>query len=206
MLDMAKTDLTTLIENAIYRETNKQGVFGCFEVTIGWFGKERVDYMTYDTKDVWRCFEIKVSKSDFHSSANITFVGNFNYYVMPRELYDSVQDEIPNDIGCYVADKVRSGDYYICSCVKKAKRRPLSVDEHILKNSLIRSLSRELTKRVKSQDIEARNKLLRQLKDAIKSKDDYYKRYCNLEKEIVARMGGNHRWRKQFPLSDELEE
>ena len=57
---MAKTEETLLIENSIYRETNRQGVFGCFEVTIGWFGKERVDYMTYDTKGIWRCYEIKV--------------------------------------------------------------------------------------------------------------------------------------------------
>lgn len=57
---MAKTEETLLIENSIYRETNCQGVFGCFEVTIGWFGKERVDYMTYDTKGIWRCYEIKV--------------------------------------------------------------------------------------------------------------------------------------------------
>jgi hypothetical protein len=26
------------------------GVFGCFEVTIGFHGRERVDYMTLDTK------------------------------------------------------------------------------------------------------------------------------------------------------------
>jgi len=57
---MAKTEETLLIENSIYREANRQGVFGCFEVTIGWFGKERVDYMTYDTKGIWRCYEIKV--------------------------------------------------------------------------------------------------------------------------------------------------
>lgn len=47
---MAKTEVTKQLEDAIYKETSKQGTFGCFEVTIGWYGDERVDYMTYNTK------------------------------------------------------------------------------------------------------------------------------------------------------------
>ncbi|MEX5522935.1 hypothetical protein [Bacillus cereus] len=38
---MAKTEVTNEMERQIYAATKKQGVFGCFEVTIGWFGKER---------------------------------------------------------------------------------------------------------------------------------------------------------------------
>ena len=72
--------------------TNKRGVFCCYEVTIGWYGKERVDYLTYDTNGVWRCYEIKVSKSDFYSKSHNTFLGHFNYYVMPEELYEQVKD------------------------------------------------------------------------------------------------------------------
>ena len=96
-----KTEGTIKLEHEIWKTTNKQGVFGCLEVTIGWYGRERVDYMTYDTKGVWRCFEIKVSKSDFHSKAHNTFVGNYNYYVMPKVLYDEVKDEIPNHVGVW---------------------------------------------------------------------------------------------------------
>ncbi|MEJ9149089.1 hypothetical protein P4520_28825, partial [Bacillus thuringiensis] len=96
---MAKTELTTKMERQIYAATNKQGVFGCFEVTIGWFGKERVDYLTLDTKGIWRCYEIKVSVSDFRSKANKTFCGHYNYYVIPEELYEKVKDEIPSHIG-----------------------------------------------------------------------------------------------------------
>lgn len=71
-------------------------------MTVGWYGKERVDYITYDTKGIWRCYEIKVSKSDFHSKAKKTFVGHYNYFVLTRELYDEVKEEIPNHIGAYV--------------------------------------------------------------------------------------------------------
>ncbi|MDF9763840.1 hypothetical protein OKW24_005736, partial [Peribacillus simplex] len=128
---MAKTELTIQLERQIYSATKKQGIFGCFEVTIGWSGNERVDYMTYDTKGIWRCYEIKVSVSDFRSKAKNTFCGHFNYYVMTKELYEKVKDEIPSHIGVYL------GNY----SVKKAKRQELIVDEQELKDSLIRSLS-----------------------------------------------------------------
>ena len=40
---MAKTELTQLLEDKIQSYTSKQGVFGYLEVTIGWYGKQRVD-------------------------------------------------------------------------------------------------------------------------------------------------------------------
>jgi len=138
---MAKTDVTKQLEIEIWRATRKQGVFGCFEVTIGWFGHERVDYLTYDTKGIWRCFEIKATKADFHSKANNTFIGHFNYYVMPYELYEQLKDEIPQHIGVYTEG----------ACRKNAKRQDLGVDEQILKNSMIRSLYREAKKKLKSE-------------------------------------------------------
>ena len=48
------------------------------------------------------CFEIKISKADFHSSHGHNFVGNLNYYVMPLDLYKEVSSEIPPEIGCIV--------------------------------------------------------------------------------------------------------
>lgn len=139
---MAKTEETIKLEKDIFKATQKQGVFGCMEVTIGWWGKERVDYITYDTKGVWRCFEIKVSKADFHSKAKKTFIGHYNYFVMPTKLYEQVKDEIPNHIGVYCG-----GDL-----VKRAKKQELQVDEQILKDSMIRSLYREYEKKVASED------------------------------------------------------
>ena len=88
-----KTAETVALEKAIRRATRKTGVFGCYEVTIGFCGRERVDYMTYDTKGIFRCYEIKVSKADFHSAAAKSFVGHYNYYVLTRELYNQVKEE-----------------------------------------------------------------------------------------------------------------
>jgi len=144
-----KSLITEKLERKIYQNTKKQGVFGCFEVTIGWFGKERVDYLTYDTKGVWRCYEVKSTLADFrNANACITFVGHFNYYVMPSELYEQVKEEIPKHVGVYTESNY---------CAKKAKKVKLGVDEQILKDSLIRSLCREADKRIREKHRKKRN-------------------------------------------------
>ena len=139
---MTKTLETITLEKSLRIATNKKGLFGCPEVTIGWYGKERVDYITFDTKGTWRCYEIKVSVPDFHSKAHNTFCGHFNYYVMPKLIYEKVKLEIPSHVGVYVDYKYHP---FIIS-VKNAKRQKLTVDEDVLKNSMIRSLSRDTKK------------------------------------------------------------
>lgn len=92
---------------------------------------------------MWRCYEVKVSKSDFHSNAHNTFIGHYNYYVMPDELYQEIKNEIPNHVGVIVNGS---------TSVKKAKKQELKVDEKILKDSMIRSLSREVQNNFNSND------------------------------------------------------
>lgn len=142
---MAKTEQTLQFEEYLKKYTGKQGIFGCPEVTIGWFGNERVDFLTYDTNNWFKCYEIKVTKSDFYSKCHNTFIGNYNYYVMPRKLYYEVKQDIPDEIGVLVENKI--GDkiysYSPLRSIKKAIKQELKVDKDILKNSLIRSLCRE---------------------------------------------------------------
>lgn len=133
---MSKTPETLDLESRLLRYTS--GQFGCDEVTIGPFGRERVDYLTWDFKGVWRCYEIKVSKADFRSRARKTFVGNLNYYVMPEALYEDVKSEIPAKVGVLVP----VGPNLCLISRKKAARQPLGVDEKMLSASLIRSLYR----------------------------------------------------------------
>lgn len=183
-----KTDDTKRLEMAIWNATNKQGVFGCYEVTIGWYGKERVDYMTYDTKGVFRCYEIKVTKADFRSRCHNSFVGHMNYYVLPPDLYEEVKEEIPGHIGVYIE---RSGAVY---SVKKAKRQTIE-NTDTLKDSLIRSLCREVTKQIQSGDplrIERKNRELSQMK---RERDNYYRQYWDLLREVQEKYGS--RWNKE---------
>lgn len=183
-MNIAKTELTIQLERQIYSATNKQGVFGCFEVTIGWFGNERVDYITYDTKGVWRCYEIKVSKADFYSEAKKTFVGHYNYFVLPNELYEEVKRDIPPHIGVYL-----NGNH----SVKRAKRQELGVEEQTLKNSLIRSLSRETEKLLKSENPSFVEYMNRRLNHERKEKERYREQYQNLMREVHEKFGT--RWR-----------
>lgn len=154
---MTKTDETARVENALFKHTSAMGVFGCMEVTIGINAApiERVDYMTYDTKSEFRCYEIKVSKSDFMSSSKLTFIGNFNYLVIPEELLLEIADTNKytklcfSGIGIYL---VKENDRILCE--RKAKRKKVSMGSKVmLMESMIRSLSREAKKYYVSEGV-----------------------------------------------------
>ena len=116
---MAKSKETIEIENLLFEYNKFNGFFCIFECTIGFGGGGRVDCISIDTRSCIRAFEIKVTKSDFHSKHGHNFVGNLNYYVMPHKLYKEVQNEIPNDIGVMCP---KNGQLYI---IKSAKKVPL---------------------------------------------------------------------------------
>lgn len=143
---MSKTKETLQFEEYLEKYIHKQGIFGCPEVTIGWFGNQRVDYLTYDTNDWFKCYEIKVTKKDFYSKCHNTFIGNYNYYVMPIDLYYQVKEDIPKEIGVLVENKIGDKIYSHSPLrsIKKAMKQELKIDKDILKNSLIRSLHREI--------------------------------------------------------------
>lgn len=159
-----KTKETVDLENLLWLHTDQRKDFGCFEVTIGWYGRQRVDFITIDGKDTVRCYEIKVTKSDFHSENGHNFVGTFNYYVMPHALYETLKDEIPAEIGVYT-DKFK----HDLTCIKKAKRKTCEDVENI-KLYMIRSLQREYAKARCGDSIENINYLNRQLS---KAQNDY---------------------------------
>lgn len=71
----------------------------------------RVDYMQFKPKNNsvsgiekgdFYCYEVKSSVEDFHSKNGHNFLGDFNYYVMPMEVYERVKAEIPYHVGVLV--------------------------------------------------------------------------------------------------------
>ena len=72
-------------------------VYGCKEVTLRnpnyEANKERVDYVTFNTKGVIRCYEIKVTESDLNSKNKLSFWGDYNYLVLPKDLYNRFKHE-----------------------------------------------------------------------------------------------------------------
>lgn len=164
---MGKTEETKNLERQIWNATVNQRTFGCFEVTIGWFGKRRVDYMTMDTDNIFRFYEIKTSKSDFYSKADHTFLGHYNYYVMPEALYEIVKQDVPKHIGVYNGTQ----------CIKKARKVELSEDSQLLRNSMIRSLCRDVGKQVRSGNITHIEILQHEIQDGKRTAKYYQELY-----------------------------
>lgn len=180
---MAKTELTQLLEDKIQLYISRQGVFGCLEVTIGWYGKQRVDFVTMGTNNIFRCYELKISKLDFHSKHDHNFVGNYNYYVMPTELYEEVRDEIPKEIGVIGW----TGTYL--EITKKPKRQELKVDIDVLKKSMIRSLHRDVEKAKRSCDINLINKYKSRTKYAEKQTREAEIELLNYKNKLYKHFG-----------------
>lgn len=196
---MAKTQTTLDLEKNIKIATLKMGVFGCLEVTIGFGGKERVDYMTYDTKGIFRCYEIKVSKSDFHSPHKNSFVGHYNYYVLTKELYDQVAHEIPDWVGCYVGQscvkkpKKQDIDNKVYTCRKTVNGRSTEVNipwTEMLKNSFIRSLYRDSEKLYLTENESFVNRMKSHISSLEKQVTQEYQRHNHLWMNVHNLLGG----------------
>lgn len=158
--EIMKTAVTKKLEALLANHFDRRKDFFVFECTIGWYGHEIVDCIKYTTDREICCYEIKQSKSDFHSKNALTFIGNKNYFVMPYSLYEQVKDEIPLDIGVYVSvDDIK----YITKgtpngiehsielidglkflhCIKSARRRDLKADKEVILSSMLRSMQRD---------------------------------------------------------------
>lgn len=152
-----KTKTTKKLENLLACSFDYRKDFYVFECTIGWAGREIVDCIKYTVDRKIYCYEIKQSKADFHSKNALTFIGNYNYFVMPYALYEQVKDEIPLDIGVYVGvEDVRpaqreteSGTEYYAEyidglnslhCIKTARYRELKADKEVILSSMLRSM------------------------------------------------------------------
>lgn len=115
----------------------------------------RVDYMKYKPvnntvsgieKGDFYCYEVKSSIEDFHSKNGHNFIGDFNYYVMPHEVYMSISREIPYKIGVYCPNGSE------LQVVKKAKRtdRERPVSEMLL--MMFRSATRDMNNSAKTEE------------------------------------------------------
>lgn len=121
--------------------------YGTTEVTISHYGmtggKEIVDFMSYDVdKDTFRCYEIKVTMQDFHSSAKKSWYGNYNYLVLSEELYKEKSlnwwiSEIPTGVGIIIVNTATTEKRTVVNPKKKS-----IPDEYktVLRNSLLRTL------------------------------------------------------------------
>lgn len=114
---------------------NDPRIYWAREVTFDYSTSHavRVDYMKFKPlnntvsgieKGDFYCYEVKSSVEDFHSGHGLNFFGEYNYIVMPEEVYEIVQNEIPYYVGVLVPNGISGeGDWYKLKSVKKARRR-----------------------------------------------------------------------------------
>ena len=89
----------------------------------------RVDYMQFkpvnntisgiEHGDIY-AFEIKSSVEDFRSKNGHNMIGDYNYYVMPEEVYEVVKGEIPYCVG--VLSPEVYGGLFVPTKLKSVKR------------------------------------------------------------------------------------
>lgn len=152
------TQMLSLSVEKYINPHNDTRIYWAKEVTFdnGTKNKCRVDFIKFMPvnntvsgieKGDFFCYEVKSSVEDFHSKNGHNFIGDFNYYVMPEDVYEIVKDEIPYSVGVFIPNgKHYRGEWYELRSAKKAKRKsrekPLS--EMLL--MMFRSNARDLRK------------------------------------------------------------
>ena len=113
----------------------------------------RVDYMQFKPlnntvsgieKGDFYCYEIKSSVEDFKSKNGHNFIGDYNYYVMTKTLFEKVKDMIPWAVGVVAIDEnMLESEFPSMVTLKNAHRenRTRSMNEMLL--MMFRSANRE---------------------------------------------------------------
>lgn len=149
-----RPEITAALSAAIEKKINPYNdprIYWAKEVTFDYSTNHavRVDYMRFKPvnnsvsgieKGDFYCYEVKSSVEDFHSGHGLNFLGDYNYLVMPSNVYETVSKEIPHYVGVYMPDGEE------LTCIKKAKRhdRTKPVSEMLL--MMFRSAARERRK------------------------------------------------------------
>lgn len=156
---MGRPEITKVLSMSIQKHINPNNdprIYWAREVTFDYNTAHavRVDYMKFEPvnntisgieKGDFYCYEVKSSIEDFHSKNGHNFIGDYNYYVMPEEVFEKIKNEIPHYVGVFVPDGEHyKGEWYNLRSVKKAKRkdRQRPVSEMLL--MMFRSSQREV--------------------------------------------------------------
>lgn len=151
---MSRADTTQILSaltEKLINPRNDPRIYWAKEITFDYatLNPIRVDYMRFKPvnntvsgieKGDFYCYEIKSSVADFHSKNGHNFIGDFNYYVMPRDVFDTVREQIPYCVGVYCPDV----DDAALVSVKKAHRKDRTKPMTEMLLMMFRSAARDL--------------------------------------------------------------
>ena len=150
---MSRKELTSKLSGLVEKHINPNNdtrIYLSKEVTFEYQSSHpiRVDYVRFKPinnsvsgieKGDFYCYEIKSCLDDFNSKNGHNFIGDYNYYVMSKELYEIVKEKIPYDIGVYTL----AGKQECLECAKKAKRHDRKYPALQMLLMMFRSANRE---------------------------------------------------------------
>ena len=162
-----RAEVTDMLSISIQKHINPYNdprIYCAKEVTFDYAtgNSIRVDYMKFNPvnntvsgieKGDFDCYEVKSSVEDFHSKNGHNFIGDYNYYVMPEDVFEKIKEEIPYHVGAFVPDgKNHRGKWYNLRSVKKAKRkdRERPIAEMLL--MMFRSSNRDTIKLIRENE------------------------------------------------------
>lgn len=174
-----KTRETLELEQALIADTEKNGLYGVQEVTIGFssqgMGNEIADFISMDAKGLFRCYELKVTLSDLKSRNKLSWYGDYNYLVVSAALEQRVADwdlYIPSWVGILVGSSLR--------LYRRPARIQISEPQRaMLKDSLLRSMAVRLETYRKAADPDSMHALEKEneeLKKAVQETKDTFER------------------------------
>lgn len=151
---MTRSDITADLSQRLerYIDPHKDPrVYWSKEITFDYATDRpiRVDYMRFKPinntvsgieKGDFFCYEVKSSVEDFRSKHGHNFIGDFNYYVMPDEVFEAVKNEIPYRVG--ILCPAGTGLESCKKAIRKDRDKP--VQEMLL--MMYRSARRDATK------------------------------------------------------------
>lgn len=205
---MSKRADTVAIEERLYHMVQKKKIYGCSEVTIGFYGNghgnEIVDFCTMDSKGIVRCYEIKVTLADFKSKAKKSWYGHYNYLVVSEELLSVLTEElldkyIPQYVGLAIPcfDSWSDG----IKIIRNAKRQTLiSEDEIMMKESLVRTLSHKLNMVRDSNNLVKMSELKRTISKQERELDTLRKEYSDLQFNVQKIIDSGRETQRLKPL------
>ena len=125
--------LTLSLEHYI-NPKNDSRIYTAREVTFDYGSGHscRVDFMRFKPlnnsvsgieKGDFYCYEIKSSVEDFHSKNGHNFLGDYNYYVMPKDVYEKIKKEVPWGVGVFTSSMQEYKGFLELVQEKKARRK-----------------------------------------------------------------------------------